>query len=462
MRCYRCMKEFNKEYEICPHCGYINSTDAIEPFQLSPGTMLQDRYWIGMMIGFGGFGITYKAYDTKLNVIVAIKEYYPAGLVNRVYGSTRIQNNSDEQVLEFNSGLEHFIEEARNIAKFSEHSNIMKVYHFFRENHTGYIVMEYLDGISLKYFLEVNGGKTSILYAKEIVLAMAQALKSLHKAGILHRDVSPDNIFLCSDGKIKLIDFGSSRLSKSREGERDIIVKPGYAPPEQYEKQGNQGTWTDVYALGATFYRAVTGQIPQESLERQRDDCLVRLCDYDAEIPAYIESVILKAMAVDIKDRFEKMEDFEDVLLKRKVVAIPKSAKQKKEQRERCVYGLITAGILLVCGGLLWKCIDVRQNEDSSVAEHSTMVVYTLQPESVTEEGTFELEDFDDKTTYYGKGEENDNRKLQQFADGELLYLCGDMSLQDEIEQAVYGTYEQPEENVIGIVRVILLENGRE
>ena len=129
---------------------------------------------------------------------------------------------------EFDSGLEHFIEEARNIAKFSGHSNIVNVYHFFKENHTGYIVMEYLDGISMKYFLEVNGGKTSILYAKEIVLAIAQALQTLHKAGILHRDVSPDNIFLCSDGKIKLIDFGSSRLSKNGEYQRDIIVKPGY------------------------------------------------------------------------------------------------------------------------------------------------------------------------------------------------------------------------------------------
>lgn len=459
MRCYRCMKEFNKEYEICPHCGYINVADSTEPFQLPPGTILQNRYWIGMMIGFGGFGITYKAYDTKLNVTVAIKEYYPAGLVNRVHGSTNIQNNSDDKERVFSSGLERFIEEARNIAKFSDHPNIVRVYHFFRENHTGYIVMEYLDGISMKYFLEVNGGKTSILYAKEIVLAVAQALQSLHKEGILHRDVSPDNIFLCSDGKIKLIDFGSSRLSKVMEAEHDVIVKPGYAPPEQYEKHGNQGTWTDVYALGATFYRTVTGQMPAEARERQRDDCLVRPGDYDVEIPTYIEAAILKAMALDVKERFAKVEDFADVLLKRKVVEVPKSAKEKEEQRQRLVFAWITVGLLLVLGGVIWKYMDARQNQGQLVHEGNIKVVYTLQPQGMNGEDTFELEDFDEQNTYYGNGEINDILKLQQFADGELLYLCGDANLQDEVEQAVYGTYEQPKEEVQGILRVVVLDD---
>ncbi len=452
------MKEFNKEYDICPHCGYINTTDMLESFQLSPGTILQERYWVGMMIGFGGFGIIYKAYDMKLNVTVAIKEYYPTGLVNRVSGSTRVEKVNDDRRREFDSGLEHFIEEARNIAKFSGHSNIVNVYHFFKENHTGYIVMEYLDGISMKYFLEANGGKTSILYAKEIVLAIAQALQSLHKENILHRDVSPDNIFLCSDGKIKLIDFGSSRLSKVTDENKEIIVKPGYTPPEQYEKDGYQGAWTDIYALGATFYRAVTGRIPDEATERKREDFLVRPCDYDMEIPAYIEAVILKAMALEVKERFVKVEDFADVLLKRKLVEIPKSAKQKKEQRQRMVFGLITFVLLLVFGGLLWKYIDVRQNNAQLAEGDEIKVVYTLQSEEIVKD-SFVLEDFDDVTMYYGKSDESDDYKLQQFVDGEILYLCGDADLQDEVEEAVYGTYEQPKEEVSSILRVIPLED---
>lgn len=362
MRCYRCMKEFDKEYEICPHCGYINTSDFIEPFQLPPGTMLQERYWIGMMIGLGGFGITYKAYDTKLNVTVAIKEYYPAGLVNRVSGTTIVQNDFADREKEFNSGLERFIEEARNIAKFSEHPNIVKVYHFFRENHTGYIVMEYLDGITMRYFLEVNGEKTSILYAKEIVLAVAQALQALHRAGILHRDISPDNIFLCSDGKIKLIDFGSSRLSKAVEDNLDIIVKHGYAPPEQYQKDGNQGTWTDIYALGATFYRAVTGQTPQESVERQREDLLQSPRECNLEVPAYIDAAILKAMALDVKERFERVDDFINVLLEHKVVAIPKSKKKKRENRQKIILSLVGTLMLAAFGGLLFEHIRIRQN----------------------------------------------------------------------------------------------------
>lgn len=430
-----------------------------KPFQLPPGTMLQERYWIGMMIGFGGFGITYKAYDTKLDVVVAIKEYYPAGLVNRISGSTRIQNSSDDRMREFDSGLEHFIEEARNIAKFSGHSNIVNVYHFFKENHTGYIVMEYLDGISMKYFLEVNGGKTSILYAKEIVLAIAQALQTLHKAGILHRDVSPDNIFLCSDGKIKLIDFGSSRLSKNGEYQRDIIVKPGYTPPEQYEKDGKQGSWTDVYALGATFYRAVTGCTPEESTERLRNDCLMHPCEHDTEIPAYIDAAILKSMALDANSRFAKVEDFADVLMKRKVVEVPKSAKQKKEMREQSVHRLITLAILVVLGVLAWKYIDVRKDVDGLAVDKGEVVVYTLQPKSAYQDVSFKVSDFDENSIYYGGEDAGDTYKLQRFLNGEIPYLCGDASLQDQIELAVYGTYENPKEEIPGILQVISLED---
>ncbi|MBD8973217.1 MAG: serine/threonine protein kinase, partial [Clostridiales bacterium] len=170
-------------------------------YHLTPGTMLADRYVVDVVLGKGGFGITYKAFDTKLNIIVAIKEFYPIGLVKRDESDAQIRYQSAGREEEFRLGLHRFLEEARNLAKFSKHPNIVDVFHFFKENGTGYIVMEYLDGISMKYFLKVNEGKMSVLYAKEIALAIAGALETLHAAGIIHRDVSPDNIFLCSDGK---------------------------------------------------------------------------------------------------------------------------------------------------------------------------------------------------------------------------------------------------------------------
>ena len=315
-------------------------------YHLTPGTMLADRYVIDVVLGKGGFGITYKAFDTKLNIIVAIKEFYPIGFVKRDESDAQIRYQSAGKEEEFQLGLHRFLEEARNLAKFSKHPNIVDVFHFFKENGTGYIVMEYLDGISMKYFLKVNEGKMSVLYAKEIALAIAGALETLHAAGIIHRDVSPDNIFLCSDGKIKLIDFGASRLSADDDSCREVIVKPGYAPPEQYQTDSDQGPWTDIYALGATCYCAVTGCVPLEATERVQEDLLVSPCEWHEEIPAYMDHIIRKAMALKPKDRFASAREMADALRQCKMVAVPKTKKEKQLQRRKYAKTGILAGML--------------------------------------------------------------------------------------------------------------------
>ncbi|MGN0153908.1 MAG: protein kinase [Lachnospiraceae bacterium] len=407
------MKEYDDKYDICPHCGYIMSADIGPAYQLSPGTMIGGRYWIGMVLGMGGFGITYKAFDTKLNVIVAIKEYYPMGLVKRDRHSTQITYHTKDQEEEFHSGLHRFLEEARNLAKFSKHPNIVDVFHFFKENGTGYIVMEYLDGVSMKYFLKVNEGQISVLYAKEIVLAIAEALKALHATGILHRDVSPDNIFLCSNGKIKLIDFGASRLSVTDESSREVIVKPGYAPPEQYYKDEKQGPWTDIYGLGATFYCAVTGCVPPEAAERLEEDTLLKPSEWNDAIPAYIDAAILKAMALDAKSRFQKIQDFSDVLTKCKVVSVPKTKREKKQQQRRftkCACSIAMFVLFVVLAGYyqrigkpenvqgeisIWLCAEEGENAETLKAyyekisrklleKHYPQIKVTIQVEEET------------------------------------------------------------------------------
>ena len=209
MRCLQCMKEYHSDYEMCPFCGYVQNTEPKELYFLRPGTVIADRYVVGVSIGSGGFGITYKAWDRTLSKIVAIKEYYPAGLVNRVPGEKKMIIYSGSRERECANGKVRFLDEARNMAKFNTHPNIINVYDFFEENNTAYIIMEFLDGENYKEYIKKQGGRVSVDKALEVTRAVLEALSEVHKSGILHRDISPDNIFICRDGRIKLIDFGA-------------------------------------------------------------------------------------------------------------------------------------------------------------------------------------------------------------------------------------------------------------
>lgn len=385
MRCCNCMKELENEYQICPYCGYKLDSEPEVLYHLFPGTVLQKRYVIGIVIGSGGFGVTYKAWDMQLETVIAIKEYYPLGLVTRVPGKPEIIVYSGSKSQNFEKGLERFLEEAKKMAKFSFHENIVNAYNYFGENNTAYIVMEFLDGVSFKDFLIANGGKTTLEFAKEIVLSVAKALQALHKENIIHRDVSPDNIFLLTNGQIKLIDFGAARLSDCEEENPWIELKPGYAPPEQYQQSGNQGAWTDVYALGATMYRAVTGKVPEESVNREQEDTLLLPDMIEANIPEYISNSIMRAMALNIAYRFSSIDEFVDALTnKKKVLALEEEIKRRKKRR---VWSLAAAIlILIVAGGLIgyqyvsvkngasldmdlevWVCADT--GEDSAALE---------------------------------------------------------------------------------------------
>lgn len=348
MRCFRCMKEFSDEYDICPYCGYICANgvaDDRKGYFLPEGTMLSDRYYIGIVLGCGGFGITYKAYDTILDVVVAVKEYYPRGIVRRVHNKNISCSKNEVEVCikedeeEFRVGMRRFLAEARMLAQFSKHDNIVNVYNYYEMNQTAYIVMEYLDGMTLKLFLDSNDGKMSVNDSIWVMESMAKALSSLHNKGILHRDISPDNIFLCSDGKVKLLDFGAARLTGPTEYAGKVVVKVGYAPPEQYRTKGDQGPWTDLYALGATFYRALTGVIPTESPGRMKDDHLISPKEYvgrsDEVIPDYLNNVIMKLLMLEPEDRFQSAEELLYVMQKKKTVSII-STRKKLERQHAC------------------------------------------------------------------------------------------------------------------------------
>ena len=225
---------------------------------------------VGHSIGSGGFGIVYEAWDTHLSAEIAIKEYYPSGMVNRIPGEKDVIVYQGARSVEFKNGMDHFLEEARSMAKFKNCPNIAPVYDYFEENHTAYFTMERMQGMTFSKYLEMCGGKTDEKTAVEIALAVAEALKVIHKEKVIHRDISPDNIFLCQGKtKVKIFDFGAAMFSVQEEKTMTWqILKPGYAPPEQYATRTKIGPWTDIYALGATLYRALTGKVPVESTNR--------------------------------------------------------------------------------------------------------------------------------------------------------------------------------------------------
>ena len=308
--CMGCMTDKGDNI-ICPLCG-LNEKDlaAASPAFIRPGHELkQGRYTVGIALGQGGFGITYIGYDNVLGTRVAIKEYYPSDIAQRVPGDRTVMpfTNSDDN---FERGKQKFLEEARILAKFSDYPGIVSVRDCFDENGTAYMVMQYLDGTDLKTYLGQHGGRLGTEESIKILMPVLAALKEIHRAGVIHRDISPDNIFMTTDGQVKLIDFGAARQGVDEQKSLSVTLKPGYAPEEQYRTRGNQGPWTDVYALTATLYRMITGNTPPDSLERLMNDEMV-IPNY---LPEGIRLAIQKGMAVKAVDRFESVDELQAAL----------------------------------------------------------------------------------------------------------------------------------------------------
>lgn len=310
-RCLGCMEEYSEKYDICPYCGYEVNTPPKEAYHMVPGTFLGGRYIVGQVLGFGGFGVTYIGYDTLLNRKVAIKEYLPSEFSTRIPGQTEITTYEGERTEQFQSGLGKFLEEAKTLAKMQASNGVVQIYNSINENHTAYIVMEYLEGKTLKAYLS-EVGKLSVDEAKDILHPILLALKDVHEQGIIHRDIAPDNIFLTKDGRVKLLDFGASRFATTSHSKSlSVIIKQGYAPIEQYRSRGDQGPWTDVYSLAATFYKMITGITPEDSMERAEKESLKAPSKLGIDIPKNVENALLNAMNLKYEHRTQSIELFE-------------------------------------------------------------------------------------------------------------------------------------------------------
>ena len=284
------------------------------PLALAEGTVLAGQYIIEKALGQGGFGITYKAKDYKTGQSVAVKEFFPEALATR--SNTTVVPFTGERGESYEYGKGCFLQEAETLAQFIGIENIVRIHSYFEENGTAYFVMDYIEGISFDVYIKNKGGKISYEEAEKVLLKIIEALAVVHSKGIVHRDVTPDNIYITNDGVVKLLDFGAARYSvgdKSRS--LDVVLKHGFAPKEQYTRHGKQGPFTDVYTVGASFYFAITGKRPPDSIDRIEEDDLVPPSRLGVQLPPEKENAILTAMSVQPADRYKTMDEFKAALL---------------------------------------------------------------------------------------------------------------------------------------------------
>ena len=284
----------------------------MEKDNLEIGMYLKKRYCVLKVLGIGGFGITYLAEDTDLQQNVVIKEYYPREIAGRIYdkdGNMNVVPREKDSRRRFLKGKKDFLKEARRMSKLFDIPEVVKVLDWFEENGTAYLAMEYIRGISLDNYLQNQDVPFSFQQAWKMLEPVAEALEKIHKTGIIHRDLNPGNLMMEENGTIKIIDFGSARPYLETEKTMTILIKKGYAPPEQYIKKGKQGPWTDVYALCATIYEMVTGVRPEPSIQRIEKDELYPPSAYGAEILPEEEELLFRGLEVNPKQRFRNMNE---------------------------------------------------------------------------------------------------------------------------------------------------------
>lgn len=332
---------------ICPSCGYSPVNGKAYPDALPVFSILKNRYLLGRVLGQGGFGITYAALDLQTNQRRAIKEYMPTEYALREPGRMTIHARPDARSRRvFQHGKEKYIQEADTLQRLIRNPTVVDITDYFEENSTAYLVMEFLDGKNLQQLAASQGGTLEPNYARQIMAQIASTLMDVHAKGILHRDLSPENIISLKDGSVKLIDFGAARGFVMGENQgKSVLLKVGYAPPEQYSSTGNQGYWSDVYAFCATFYKLISGKMVPDAMMRQRGMALPTLLDMGCRVTAKTSYVIQKGLEMDIRNRYQNFKELLDDLDLQAMVKDPQRpasqgiGPQSTETRKRWLWG---------------------------------------------------------------------------------------------------------------------------
>ena len=400
--CYSCFQE-KPNNDACPFCGYEPEQGKKKyPLALPEGTILGGRYIVGRVLGEGGFGITYIAQEYATKRLVAIKEYLPGEMATRT-ATNEVTAFSEQRLEDYAYGKARFLEEAKTLAEFQKEDHIVSIYSFFEENNTAYFAMEYVDGINLQQYMREQGGRLTPDEAGRLLRPVMEAVGKIHRKGIVHRDISPDNILITEDGAAKLIDFGAARYSIGQKSmSLDVVLKHGFAPIEQYSRRGKQGPFTDVYAMAATYYYAITGKLPPDAIDRIKDDPLQLPHSLGIKIKKSQENALKKGLAVNAEDRWQSMHEFADALCpevtkKEKSQQKEVSKKEPKQKKEKPVKEkkvkpkrrnnqIIAIVIAVLCLGLI---IFIRKNilpdlKNDKVVEEQTWTEEQIQNEEQT------------------------------------------------------------------------------
>ena len=360
--------------DVCPVCGCRQQ--PVPPNALQPGMKIAGRYRVEAVAGVGGFGITYRAFDETLACTVAVKEYFPSGIANRIPGSTEVLLYAGKRSMEFRRGYERFLNEARSMMQFHAAANIVQVREYFEANGTAYIVMEYLQGCTLK--AQIETAPLSWERAVEIGTVVCGALAQLHRKGIVHRDISPDNIFLCRDGNVKLIDFGAARAAMRQDRQLTVVFKDCFTPPEQYASTAWQGPQTDLYALGATLYMAMTGKAPESALNRQPVDRLKPPHALRPDIPEGVSNAVMQAMALEPELRFPDADAFAHALKQYQTAQSMEAIRRKKRRRRRV--SLLAVFLVLAAVGAAVSALWIGRVQNTTLPDAEIFVWFSADP----------------------------------------------------------------------------------
>lgn len=316
------------EYSICPNCftnGFngkvcVNCNYEYEEessFALKMFSILDNRYIVGRVLGSGGFGITYVAFDILNQKRCAVKEYVPMGAAVRDNNSTRLKLSSTKHQEEFRHGLISFMKEAEIIKQLSSIPCVVNVMDYFEYNGTAYYVMEYLQGTTLKKLITASKTGLDINFANQIISRIGRTLDQIHKEkGFLHRDISPENIMVLDSGRVVLIDFGSAKnFFMNNNSGYTITLKHGFAPFEQYSSTGKQGPYTDLYALASTYYYMLTGKMIPRATDRVEGITYTPLVDMDRGISQEVSDAVDRALAIKYSERTQTVSEFLDEII---------------------------------------------------------------------------------------------------------------------------------------------------
>ena len=366
LKCMGCMEQF--QGYPCPNCGYDPVRDSKNTFALPAETILSRKYLVGRVLGQGGFGITYVGWNLALDRKVAIKEYYPSGQVSRMPGTRSLVWSESEQAHAARSdGMQMFLKEAKKMVKTDGIPNVVQVLDLFQENGTAYIVMDFVEGETLKARLKRIAPMTWD-EVKNIFLPAIRAMEQVHKQGIIHRDLSPDNLMLTKNGGVQILDLGAAKDLNINSGASSMqVAKAGFSPWEQYTQRGGSGTWTDVYAMAATIYYALTGNLPPNAIDRVERDTLDWTLPNLQTVPAPALETMKRAMAITANQRIQTMEELEKGLFSAAPVKVNKTTGQltgtvkqqmRRHNTKRRIILAVTAA--LFCVGALYAAKHIK------------------------------------------------------------------------------------------------------